>query len=360
MLRTTFAIIALAVSTVTIADAAQRRPAVALPASDGVFDPSSVLKFLTKISTIGSTVDPINGDQNPYGLTIAPASGGDIVAGDLVVCNFNDAANIQGLGSTIEVLKPKAGARPKRLIADPHLTGCAAIALGRSGPWAAALDANDNPIVSPQGAIVDPLNANSFAWTGPWGEAFVAGPKSPAAFYESNANDGSIVRINLGPTFTFDKIATGLPVNHSVPGSILAPSGLTYDPNRDVLYVVDGAVNAVIAIDGPATIPNGGIVVRGNHPEGSFRSRVRVLHVGPPLNAPISAALLFNGNLVVGNTADNRVVEFAPSGRLLGVRTLDTGSAGALFGIVASGSSVATTRVYFNDDNANTVDVLAH
>ena len=44
------------------------------------------------ITTIGSTVDPINGDQNPYGLTIAPATAGLITKGDLIVCNFYHAS----------------------------------------------------------------------------------------------------------------------------------------------------------------------------------------------------------------------------------------------------------------------------
>ena len=54
------------------------------------------------ITTIGSTVDPTNGDGNPYGLAIAPVSAGLLTAGDLVICNFNDSANVQGNGTTIE------------------------------------------------------------------------------------------------------------------------------------------------------------------------------------------------------------------------------------------------------------------
>src|ERR1700678_53132 len=67
---------------------------------------------------IGSTIDPINGDQNPYGLVIAPATAGLITKGDLVVCNFNDATinttvpptgNVQGTGTTIIGLHPVVG-----------------------------------------------------------------------------------------------------------------------------------------------------------------------------------------------------------------------------------------------------------
>jgi len=349
--------LALTASTCSAAAAGEHRSARSTATATTLMSAhGGVIDSLWKIATIGSTVDPINGDSNPYGLTIAPKAGGLIHAGDLVVCNFNDSLNIQGLGTTIEVLRPVVGSSPRHLIADPRLTGCAALAMGGSAPWAAALDANDNPIVSGAGVLLTPLT--TFGWTGPWGQVFVSGPKSPAAFYESNTDDGSIVRINLGATFTFDKIATGLPVNHGVPGNILAPSGLTYDAQRDVLYVVDGAVNALAAIHNPATIPSGGIVVTGNTVGGPFKSRVKILHVGAPLNAPISAALLFNGDIVVGNTGDNLLLEYTPEGKLVGSRLLDGGAAGALFGIAASGTSAATTRIYFNDDNANAVEVL--
>jgi hypothetical protein len=330
--------------------------AVTATAESALAAPAGVLPSLKHIATIGSTVDPQNGDQNPYGLAISPAAGGIIAAGDLVVCNFNDAQNIQGLGTTIEVLHPVPGAKPRRLIASPYLTGCAALALGNSDPWVAALDANDNPVVSSGGTIVTPIN--NFPFTGPWGQAFALPAKGAPSFYESNANDGSIVRIDLTSPFTFEKIATGFSVNHGVPGSILAPSGLTYDAVHDVLYFVEGDTNSLIAIDAPENVHTGGIIVTRNGITGPSAGSVHVVYQGAPLNAPISAALLYNGDLVVGNTANNLLVEIAPGHGVVGRRNLDSGNPGALFGLAASGTSTATTRIYFNDDNSNTVQVL--
>jgi hypothetical protein len=319
--------------------------------------PTGVVTSLKHIATIGSTVDPLNGDQNPYGLAVATASGGSVAAGDLVVCNFNDAFNIQGLGTTIEVLKPALGAKPRRLIADPRLTGCSALAMSGSAPWVAALDANDNPIVSGSGALVSPIN--NYPWTGPWGQTFAASTGwSSAAFYESNASDGSIVRINLSSPFTFEKIAAGFSVNHGVPGSILAPSGLTYDPVRDVLYIVDGNADRLVAIDAPENVHTGGIVVTPAGFRGPSAASAHVVYAGAPLASPISAALLFNGDLVVGNTRNNVLVEIAPGKGVAGEKLLDAGAPGALFGIAATGKNLATTRIYFNDDNANAVRVL--
>jgi hypothetical protein len=319
-----------------------------------------VINHLKHIVTIGSTVDPLNGDVNPYGLAIAPATSGNITAGDLVVCNFNDSFNIQGLGTTVEVLHPTPGSTPTRLIQDPRLTGCSALAMdGGDAPWIAAFTSNLNPIVGPTGTYFTGLN--QFGWTQPWGQTYspTTGPYGNGAFYESNADDGSIVRIDLAKNFTFETIATGFSVNHGVPGTVLAPAGLTYDAVADVLYIVDSNSNRLVAFSKPGTIPQGGIVVTASGFSGPNASQARVVYAGSPLAAPISSALLFNGNVVVGNTANNRLIEISPaSNAVVGSKDLDRHAPGALFGIAASGTSVATTTIYFNDDNQNAVEAL--
>ena len=49
---------------------------------------------------------PANGDQNPYAIVVAPVSAGKIQEGDVLVDNFNDRNNLQGLGSTIVTYRP--------------------------------------------------------------------------------------------------------------------------------------------------------------------------------------------------------------------------------------------------------------
>jgi len=327
----------------------------------------SVLARLNTTTTIGSTVDPLFGELNPYGLDIARATVGPIAAGDLVVCNFNNSANVQGTGSTIISLHPQAGSTPTHIAKASALVGCDAIALApNDNIWAAAFTANDNPIVSPGGAVLTTLPGGP--WQNPFGQTFAPnpGPFGIAAFYESNAADGSIVRIDIhpGPTFTFDIIATGFAVNGGAPGSILGPSGLQYDAKHDRLFIVDGANNTLVSFKHVSTIPQGGIHVSGTTFSGPFAHRARLVFSGAPLNGPISSALLFNGHIVLGNTLDpdgqNLMVEIAPHGsRVLNVKNVDTGTAGALFGMVASGTSIADTKLYFNDDNDNTVKLLS-
>jgi len=43
---------------------------------------------------------------------------------------------------------------------------------------------------------------------------------------------------------------------------------------------------------------------------------------------------------------------------VLDVRNVDTGAAGAIFGMVATGTNARNTKLYFNDDNANNLQVL--
>jgi hypothetical protein len=136
---------------------------------------------------------------------------------------------------------------------------------------------------------------------------------------------------------------------------------LTYDATNDVLYIVDSNSNRLVAFKAPGKIPVNGILVTGSGFGGPAAGSARVVYGGAPLNAPISSALLYNGDLVLGNTANNVLVEISPvSNSVVAQRNLDHGAAGALFGIVATGTSTDTTLVYFNDDNQNAVDVLMH
>src|SRR5438270_209378 len=59
----------------------------------------SHFKTPASISVVASTV-PANGDVNPYGLVRVPKSSGSLVAGNLLVSNFNNSANLQGTGTT--------------------------------------------------------------------------------------------------------------------------------------------------------------------------------------------------------------------------------------------------------------------
>lgn len=330
------------------------------PSSD-----ASVLAMLDDEKTVGSVVDPVTGDVNPYGLEVAPVTNGKITAGDLVVCDFNDKANVQGTGTAIVTIHPAIGSKPIHVFNGPLLEGCNALALAPDDTiWTADFTANDAPIITPTGHLV--TAEKNGPWNGPFGEAFVppVNAKSPPAFYVTNAGNGDLVRIAIGNTITFTVIAKGFPINHGVPGSILGPSGLTYDPSCDRMYVVDGQNNALYAIDYISNVGANGITVHGLTFSGPSASDAHVIYHGAPLNGPISSALLPGGHIVLGNTLDptgkNLMVEITPSGHEVFVKNVDKGAAGAIFGMAATGDSTGNVKLYFNDDNSNALVVLQH
>src|SRR5579863_4747074 len=52
-----------------------------------------------------STV-PGKGDVNPYGVAVVPATKGNLTANSVLVSNFNNSANLQGTGTTIDEIGP--------------------------------------------------------------------------------------------------------------------------------------------------------------------------------------------------------------------------------------------------------------
>ncbi|HEY6326678.1 MAG TPA: hypothetical protein VIW73_09240 [Candidatus Cybelea sp.] len=328
----------------------------------GISPDVSILKQLKKQVVIGSAVDPSNGSQNPYGLTVAPVTAGKLTKGDLVICDFNGKSNVQGTGEAIIALHPAPKSKPMHVSSLEPLDGCDAVALDVDDSiWASVMVANDNPVLDSNGKLISNISGKPF--TQPWGQ-ILARRKSASAFYESNAGDGSIVRINVGSKFTWRRIATGFPVNHGKAGTVLAPSGLAYEEKIDTLYFANGMNNTIVAFKNVSTVPRDGIQAwhNGMRFKGPAAADARVVFAGKPLNGPISTALLPNGNLVVGNTLDpngkNLIIEISSSGKVLAVRNVDKGALGALFGLVVTGSTIADTKVYFNDDNDNNVQVL--
>ena len=347
----------------------------------------------TAIATVGltgSTSDPTQG-YNPYGLVVAPATAGLITKGDLVVCNFNAGGNPnQGSGMNIVGLHPLAGSTPSTpypIASSPDLLGCNALTmLPDDSISAAAWASNLNPLVSATGTVGTPFASDTF--NDPWGEAFVAATATqPAALYVSNAPDnngvvavgGTIDRISLdanGAQTSFTEIATGF-CSGGAPGAIFGPAGLTYDPASDTLYVVDTSSASVIALAGVSAIPKDGVVVNGKCAattptpvptfSGPSMASARVIAQGSPLNTPLSAALLKNGDLVVGNAdigapgpsaTTNLLIEVSPvlPGGFVGQPLqIDTTAPGAIFGIAATVDAAGNQIIYFNNDNNNAV-----
>jgi hypothetical protein len=344
--------------------------------------PATTIAALSTITVVGSTASikdatgkTISVDPNPYGVVIAPpgAKGGLLKPGDVVVSNF-------GANDTGTTLVRFAGGAGPGTLFGRTAAGPAAEAFNSTGnDWVANFNGNNVQIFSPNGGAAVATIASPL-FKRPWGQAFNGGTPNPhdgsvAAFFSTNFGDGTIDRIDIvpvsgKPTFRVFQIGK-LPTTSSGAVPFISAQGMAWLPSwvyygqkyHDVLLVVDPADNRI------AAYPNSSSVNTTSIP---ITDRGITVFQGAPLNTPAGLALNpLNGDLLVVNQADNNLVEIgAPlqgdDDQVVAIRTLDkarvnlkTGAGSALFGLAATTDAAGNLKVYFTDDNTNTLDVLS-
>jgi len=332
-------------------------------------------------STVTSAV-PFNGDENPYGIVTVPRTTGDLVAGDLLISNFNNSGNAQGTGTTIDQIPPStsnepAGNAPTFATIDPHhLPGrcpggvgltTALAALGDGYVVVGSLPTTDGQsdtagagcllILNSYGRVVETIAGRAI--DGPWDMTSVSQGLITTLFVTSvlphisstQANTAIVVRIRLLtfrglPPIPFDEdvIGTGFPARTDPNALVIGPTGLALGQNGS-LYVADTLGNRIAAIpdamDRRFPFSGGGLTVSS----AGF------------LNGPLGMTLAPNGDILTANGGDGYIVETAPDGTQLVEQAGDLtgGGAGFLFGLVVA---PAGNGVYFVDDNDNTLRLL--
>jgi hypothetical protein len=323
--------------------------------------PTAFLGELHGLTQVASTV-PANGDVNPYGVAVVPASGGRLIAGDILVSNFNDKANVQGTGTTIVQVSPAGKTSVfARITALPAGQSCPGgigltTALGIvPGGWVVvgSLPTRHGgalPSLNPAGCLIVLNDQGTVAETitnpdimGPWDLAVTSGATSADVFV-SNALGGNtstrsgvpvtgnctVVRLELALTSTSPpKLASSTVIGTSFPwranqaALVLAPAGLALAGNG-TLYVDDTMTNSVSAIPQALTRTSAITAVGGTFSKGGA------------LNAPLGMTIAPNGDLVVVNGNNGNAVEITQSGKQILTRTLIKNGAGDLFGIVVT------------------------
>jgi hypothetical protein len=212
-----------------------------------------------------STV-PANGDGNPYGVAFVPQgfpAGGTINPGDILISNFNNNMNLQGTGTTIvdvPATQPPfqffGGTAPLGLTTALNVLVRGFVLVGNfpspdnSGTCQTALpgsilviDKNGNLLST----ITDPLIQ------GPWDSALFDQFGS-AKFFVANGLTGTVVRLDLDVDKNhvhvnkITQIASGYTAVCDPVTFVDAPTGLVYDPDKDVLYVASTGDNSVYAV----------------------------------------------------------------------------------------------------------------
>src|SRR5208283_5565350 len=351
---------------------------VALADDDGGF-----LRNIHRFTTLASTV-PDNGDQNPYAVAVAPASFGKVQKGDVLVTNFNDRNNLQGLGTTIVAWSPQTRALTQFAAIPRHLPQCpggigltTAMAVLKSG-WVivGSLPSQDGTtatkgtgcllILDAQGAVAHVITSPNI--NGPWGNMAVVDQGGTATLFVSNTgfdvgppgedvvHKANVVRIELAvpeagpPTVTRETvIAGGFGEQADKDVFVIGPTGLAL--GRDgTLYVSDAIDNRVAAIQDALTRTTSA---------GTGREVTR----DGLLKRPLAMVMAPNGHLLVTNAQNGQCVEIDPAtGKQITALWIDANKAqtppgsGDLFGIAMT---PAGDGFYYVKDEMNTL-VLAH
>lgn len=333
---------------------------------------------LHNIRVVASTIDPTNGDQNPYGLVVVPANAattGSLRPGDLLVSNINNANNVMGLGTTIELIRPTMERPAPKTFFDGAASPIAMVLnANATNVWIAnyGLEQNglqgDVQVINNMGVPFAHGNITAPQLQGSWGQGFngqALGGTVPPAFFDTNVLTGAVYRLQKfvltpqGPNFagaTITKIAQLGHSGHTIL-NVVGPQGMTWSKMNDTLYIADPVNNRVVAVPHSTTTTNGYFYT--------------VYH-GRPLNQPAGIAMNpLNGNLLIVNQGDNKLIELAlPAhdpidSHVVGVRLLDKtkvqadGVGSALFGVAATVDPDGRLEVYFTNDNTNTVNLLS-
>jgi hypothetical protein len=312
---------------------------------------------------IASTV-PQNGDVNPYGVAVVPRSTGDLHQGDVLVSNFNDKANVQGTGTTIVQVSPHGKATLFAHVADKACPGgvgltTALVALRSGWVIVGSLPTQNSGMLSGPGCLIALDQRGHVRATitghgidGPWDmtaldrgnitELFVTNVLGGILGPHKNANGGTVQRLlitsaaNQAPrVLASTRIGSGFPAKTDPNALVIGPTGVGLGRNG-TLYVADSAANRIAAI-----------------PDATFRHSSdgpgRTVSAGGALNDPLGLAIAPNGDILTVNGGNGNIVEIAPFGKQVAVRTIDTNSGGGgnLFGLAVKPHADA---VYFVDD----------
>jgi hypothetical protein len=341
-------------------------------------DTTSILKLLTKDVTIGSTVDPKNGDMGPRAISVVEYKYGNLKKGQVLVCNFEDSSGTAGNGTTIEQLDPAPNSKPKTFLENSKIKGCDGDAItGGDQVYATGLNGGVMSWINQKGQLKKSYGPPI---TQPLGDG--AAPSlseyAPDYVFIGNADTGGLDSISLGGYGTSKvlEVVNGFDVNKGSGWSALGPSGIGYSCGAppgsrrcsnqkpaDTLFVADGACNAVIAINHASSLLEKDEVTIGSgckkfackYPTITCATLVKA---GSPLNKPVAMTVLPNGNLIVANTGNNTLVEMTPKGQVLDRKIVDKSKTPGIYGVAAIGKTDSTTSLFYTDINTNTLHEL--
>jgi hypothetical protein len=352
--------------------------ATAVLAASPAWAAATFLGPFTSASTIVSTV-PANGDVNPYGVAVIPATIGDLTQGNILVSNFNNSANLQGQGSTIVQITPagaistfatlSAGALRGSCPGGVGLTTALAVltrgwvivgSLPTTGSSASFSGAGCLIVLNSDGQQVETFTGADI--NGPWDMAALDKGATATLFVTSVLNgnvaaaggsvinQGSVVRLALSvpeakgsakPSLKSSTvIGSGFSTRTDPAALIIGPTGVAL--SAQTLYVADTLNNRIAAIPDATTRTTSAFSGEDVTANGS-------------LNQPLGLTIAPNGDILTVNAVDGNIVETTPAGAQVATFTLVPNGGGALFGLAVVPGG---TGIYFVNDDANSLMLL--
>ena len=337
---------------------------------------STFLSSVQDETTVSSTI-PANGDLNPYAVIVAKETIGKVKRGDVLVSNWNNASNLQGLGTTIVQIDPAAHGATLFATVPRHLAGCpggvgmsTSLTMLTSGyVIVGSLPSNDGTagtvgqgclvVFDAQGTFVKTLVSPRI--DAPWSNMVVVDHGSSATLFVTTLGQGAhqaeddgskqanVLRIALGITASGPVlrgetvVASGFVVKPDKDVLIIGPTGLALD-RRGTLFVSDANGNSIVAVPDALTRKTSAGTGREITKDGL-------------LKRPLSLAMTPGGHILALNGSDGRVVEIDPvSGQQLVARWINTNKAqsppgnGNLFGLALT---LDGKGFYFVNDDVN-------
>jgi hypothetical protein len=335
---------------------------------------TSFLSQLTPTPQVTGSTVPRNGDQNPYGVAIVQnyEAGGKLIAGDVLVSNFNNKKNLQGTGTTIVEINSTTGAQTTFFKGKRGLGLTTALGILPGGfvlVGNVPADSEGNPvgpgsllIINKNGQLVETL-VDSKLLDGPW-DLTVVNDGFIQTVFVSNVLNGTVTRMDLlvnpfgfgtsNDIIVLDKtrIASGYTFATNPAAFVVGPTGLAFDQFTDTLYVASTGDNAIYAIgDAEFSFPHGGtgqLIFSNKH-----------------LRGPLALGFAPNGDLLTANgdavnpdplnIQNSEIVEFTTSGKFVTQFQIDPTIGGAFgFAIEQEGDQTLFAAV---DDVTNQLDI---
>jgi hypothetical protein len=333
---------------------------------DGKITTINGLQNITQIGSATNILDnngnPVTANSDPYKIVIVPNGFASPILkpGNLLVSNIGNDDH----GITIPQFMQQTSTG-KSINPPTAVMGPADMGFDKGKLLVANSTGNSVSILNADGTLNTTVTNPLF--NGPWGLT-IGNPKQGnnkkglTSFFVANKLDGKIMRVDVttpkgAATPTFNVVQIG---QYNLLGGIskidmhwLPKLKVGSQELKDVLVTINPANNSIDAFPHSSTL--------------NAVTTPMTVFQGTPLNNPGGLAINpMNGDALVVNLNDNNLLEInMTTATVIGTKTVDPlvvdgqGNNSALFGVLAIKDDNGNLKVFFTDDNTNTLNVLS-